>query len=71
MAPAGTPPGIIDKLNKAVNEALKDPTLLRNFTTQGLDPLGGTPQDFAKFIAGETERWARVIHSMDQAKPPK
>jgi tripartite-type tricarboxylate transporter receptor subunit TctC len=71
MAPAGTPKDIVDKLNKTVNEALKDPALLRNFTTQGLDPIGGSPEEFAKFIANDTERWAHVIHSMDQAKQQK
>ncbi len=68
MAPAGTPQPVIDKLNKAVNEALKDQTLLNNFSKQGLDPLGGTSAEFAAFIKSENERWASVIRTMDEAK---
>jgi len=69
LAPAGTPQPVIDKLNTAINEALKDQTLLSNFSKQGLDPLGGTPAEFASYIKSETERWASVVQSMDQAKP--
>jgi tripartite-type tricarboxylate transporter receptor subunit TctC len=69
LAPAGTPQPVIDKLNVAINEALKDQTLLSNFGKQGLDPLGGTPGEFASYIKSETERWASVVQSMDQAKP--
>jgi tripartite-type tricarboxylate transporter receptor subunit TctC len=69
LAPAGTPQPVIEKLNKAINEALKDPALLANFGKQGLDPLGGTPDEFAAFIKSENARWAAVIQSMDQAKP--
>ena len=69
LAPAGTPQPVIDKLNAAINEALKDQTLLSNFSKQGLDPLGGTPAEFASYIKTETERWASVVQSMDQAKP--
>jgi tripartite-type tricarboxylate transporter receptor subunit TctC len=69
LAPAGTPQPIVDKLNKAMNEALKDPALLANFGKQGLDPLGGTPTEFAAFIKSENERWAQVIKTVDQAKP--
>jgi len=65
LAPAGAPQPVIDKLNKAVNEALNDKTLLSNFAKQGLDPLGGTPAGFAAFIRNETERWASVVRSMD------
>ncbi len=69
LTPAGTPQPIIDNLNNAVNEALKDLTLLANFRKQGLDPLGGTPAEFASYIKNEIQRWANVTKSMDQAKP--
>jgi tripartite-type tricarboxylate transporter receptor subunit TctC len=68
LGPAGTPMPIIDKLSKATNEALKDPETLKALHAQGLDALGGSPDDFAKFIKSETERWARVIHAMDATK---
>jgi tripartite-type tricarboxylate transporter receptor subunit TctC len=68
LAPAGTPQPIISKVSKATNDALKDPDILKNLHTQGLDALGGSPDDFARFIKSETERWARVIHQMDTMK---
>jgi len=70
LAPAGTPKPVIDKLNKAVNEALKDPNTLKALHEQGLDALGGTPTEFAEYIKSETERWADVIHALD-LKPKK
>lgn len=68
LAPTGTPAPVIDKLSKATNQALKDPEVLKALHTQGLDALGGSPDEFRRFIRSETERWARVIHSMDAAK---
>ncbi len=65
LAPAGTPSTIIEKLSKATNDSLKDPGVLMALKTQGFDPIGGSPDDFARFIKSETARWARVIHSMD------
>jgi tripartite-type tricarboxylate transporter receptor subunit TctC len=69
LAPAGTPTPIIDKLSKTTNEALKDPEVLKQLHTQGLDAIGGSPDDFGRFIKSETERWAGVVHNMDDAKP--
>jgi len=71
LGPAGTPTPIIDKVSKATNDALKDPETLKAFRAQGLDALGGSPDDFARFIKSETERWARVIHEMHAAKENK
>jgi tripartite-type tricarboxylate transporter receptor subunit TctC len=68
LGPAGTPQSIIDKISKAANVALKDPELLKELQRQGLDARGGSPDDFARFIKSETERWAHVIHDMDAAK---
>jgi tripartite-type tricarboxylate transporter receptor subunit TctC len=61
LAPAGTPPQVIATLNRAVNEALASEDVLARLRVQGMDPLGGTPQDFAHTIASETDKWARVI----------
>ena len=71
LAPTGTPTPVIDNISKATNEALKDPEVLKQLHMQGLDALGGSPEDFGRFITSETERWARVIHSMDTAKKSK
>ena len=68
LGPGGLPKPVIDKLSEATNAALKDPTVLQGLQSQGLNAAGGSPEDFARFIKSETERWARVINSMDAAK---
>jgi tripartite-type tricarboxylate transporter receptor subunit TctC len=71
LGPAGMPKPIIDKISNAANSALKDPDVLKQLTTQGLDARGGSPEEFALFIKTETDRWARVIRQMDAAKDNK
>ena len=68
VAPTGTPAAVIDKVSKATNEALKDAGVLKQLHMQGLDALGGSPDDFRRFIRSETERWASVIRDMEAAK---
>jgi tripartite-type tricarboxylate transporter receptor subunit TctC len=63
LAPADTPGPIVDALSGAANEALKTETVSNALKTQGIDPLGGTPEDFRKFIAADTERWTTVVQS--------
>lgn len=60
-APRNTPPEIIEKLNGAVNGALGDSMIRKRFTELGVAPLAGSPADFAKLIADETEKWAKVV----------
>ncbi len=60
-APKGTPPEIVDLLNKAVNEALKDPKLVERFATLGGVPKPMTPAGYGKLIADETEKWRKVV----------
>jgi tripartite-type tricarboxylate transporter receptor subunit TctC len=62
-APKGTPPEIVDKLNKAVNAALADPVVKGRLAEWGATPLAGSPADFGKFIADETEKWGKVIRA--------
>ena len=69
LAPAGTPKPLVDKLSGSINQALKDPAVLKELHNEGLDALGGSPEDFANTIKSETERWAKVIHGMKQIKP--
>ena len=68
LAPTGTSAAVIDKVSKATNDALKDPDVLKQLHMQGLDALGGSPDDFKRLIRSETERWARVIHDVEAAK---
>jgi len=68
LAPAGTAKPVIDRISAAANEALKDPEVVKALKTQGFDPLGGTPDEFARYIRSETARWAQVIRDMDSAQ---
>ncbi|MEI8399423.1 MAG: tripartite tricarboxylate transporter substrate binding protein [Alcaligenaceae bacterium] len=63
IAPAGTPVAIIGKLNAALNEILLDPEVIKQIADTGSQAGGGTPEDFARFIASETTKWAKVIKS--------
>src|SRR5262245_61423212 len=60
-APRNTPVEIVDKLNKEINAALADPTLKARLTDMGISVLAGSPADFAKLIAAETEKWGTVV----------
>ena len=61
--PAATPPAIIARLNKEINAGLADPVMKQRFIDGGGILLGGTPADFGKLLAAETEKWAKVIKS--------
>ena len=61
IAPAKTPKPIIDKLNAAANEALKDPQLRELMLSQGNEIGGGTPADFAALIKSEAAKWSAVV----------
>ena len=61
IAPAKTPKPIIDKLNAAANEALKDPQLRELMLSQGNEIGGGSPADFAALIKSEAAKWSAVV----------
>ena len=63
LAPSGTPRDIVDKLSRAANEALKSKEVLSLMEKQGVDPLGGTPAEFAQFIDDELKKWAEVVRA--------
>jgi tripartite-type tricarboxylate transporter receptor subunit TctC len=60
-APKNTPPEIVDRLNKEINAGLADPQLKARLVELGSMPLPGSAADFGKFIASETQKWAKVI----------
>jgi tripartite-type tricarboxylate transporter receptor subunit TctC len=62
-APKGTPAAIVDRLNAEINASFADAVMKARFADAGGDPLPGSPAAFAKLIADETEKWARVIKS--------
>ncbi len=63
LAPAGTPKAAIDKINAAVNQAIKSDKVIKALQPQGIDLLGGTPDEFTRYIASEMERWDKVAHA--------
>src|SRR5262245_42845285 len=62
-APKSTPAEIVDKLNKEINAGLADPKMLARLSELGATALPGSPADFAKHIADETEKWGQVIRT--------
>jgi tripartite-type tricarboxylate transporter receptor subunit TctC len=60
VAPVETPSEVINKLSRAANEALKSDEVLAAFRAQGIAPMGGSPQDFARVIASEIAKWNDV-----------
>src|SRR5438309_7836596 len=69
MTPAGTPKPIIDKLNAAVNAAVKRPDIVKLWTQQGAVPMSMSPEEFDKFLRGDIVKWAEVVKKFD--KPPQ
>ena len=60
-APSNTPTAIIEKLNADINAGLTDPKLKARFAELGATVFVGSPADFGRFIADETEKWAKVV----------
>ena len=61
--PENTPAEIIDKLNREINAGLADPKIKARLADLGVPTLIGSPADFGKLIAEETEKWAKVIRT--------
>jgi tripartite-type tricarboxylate transporter receptor subunit TctC len=68
LAPAGTPPAIIEKLSAAANAALNTDQVQSALKQQGTDPVGGTPKEFADFIQADIEKWTAVLASSSARK---
>lgn len=63
LAPAGTPPAIIDKLDDALFKVYKNPELLKKISDQGAEPVVEKPAQFSAFIKAETEKWGKVVRA--------
>ena len=61
MGPAAIPKEIVNQLNREIVSALLAPDMKERLQTLSARPLGGTPEEFAKFFAQETARWAKVV----------
>ncbi len=60
-APKSTPPEVVDRLNKEINAGLADPEFKAKLTELGSAVLPGSPADFGKFLANESDKWAKVV----------
>jgi tripartite-type tricarboxylate transporter receptor subunit TctC len=60
-APAGTPPEVIAKLNAEVVKILKMPAVREQLAAQGAEPVGDSPEEFARFMRDEIAKWAKLI----------
>jgi tripartite-type tricarboxylate transporter receptor subunit TctC len=61
LVPAGTPQPIVDRLSRETMKILQSDDIKKRFAEVGAEPVGGTPQQFAAFMAAETIKWAKVI----------
>lgn len=61
LAPAGTPKDIVNKLQQGISKALTSPAVKEKLISQGADPVGNTPEQFAAHIQSETAKWAKVV----------
>ena len=62
LAPAGTPKPNVDRIYKALTEAVKDPTVKARLTEQGAEPVSPGPEELEKFMASETVKWRDIIN---------
>ena len=63
VAPKNTPAEIIERLNREINAGLADPALRKRLGELGGMAIGGSPADLGRLIAGETEKWGKVIRA--------
>ncbi len=61
LGPAGTPKPVIDKLYKALQEAVNDPAVRARFVEQGAEPVASGPEELQKFVVSETAKWHGII----------
>ncbi len=66
--PAGTPPAVVEKLNREVNTALERDDVRNRMNGMGAEPGKGTPKDFRRFIEQETQKWAKLIAAIGIAE---
>ena len=67
MAPTGTPRLIVDKLNAAVNDAVKRPDIVKLWKDQGAVPMSMSPEEFDKFLRADIVKWADVVKKFDKS----
>ena len=61
VAPAGTPPEVVKRVNEEINKAIAQPDTIAKMREEGSEPRGGSPQDLAAFIKAENTRWGTLV----------
>ena len=61
LAPKGTPPGVVERLNASIAQAMKSPDLIQRFEREGATPVTSTPEQLNSFIATEIVKWGKVV----------
>jgi len=63
LAPAGTDPAVVARMNQEVNRALADPSLSARMSAQGLEPAGGPPEAMAALLRADVARWPALVRA--------
>jgi tripartite-type tricarboxylate transporter receptor subunit TctC len=61
LAPASTPPEVLELLNTEVTRIIGDADMKTRFANEGAEPVGGSPRDFATYLKADYEKWGRVV----------
>ena len=61
LAPSGTPKAVVARVNTQLNQALRQPELVRTLNARGADAVGGTPEEFARIIKADIAKWGKVV----------
>jgi tripartite-type tricarboxylate transporter receptor subunit TctC len=64
LGPAGTPPAIVTRLHKEIVRTIRAPEISQKLVSDGADPVGSSPEEFAAFLRSETTKWARVAQEV-------
>jgi tripartite-type tricarboxylate transporter receptor subunit TctC len=65
IAPAATPPAVVKRMHEELTKALRTPAVAEKLSAQGMDILGGGPEELDRFLRGEISRWAKVVKEND------
>jgi tripartite-type tricarboxylate transporter receptor subunit TctC len=63
VAPRGTPPAVIERLHREVVAVLREPAITSRLNAGGLEPVGDTPAEYAKYLKSEADKWGRLVRS--------
>jgi tripartite-type tricarboxylate transporter receptor subunit TctC len=65
FVPAGTPPEIVARLNTEIGKALVDPPIRENMLKSANEPIGGSPEQFARLVRDDTEKYGRLVKELN------